>query len=90
MYLYLESDVFSFEDRFRHIHQIKFVVYYILREDFTEYFMSILETSCSIFVTTNTILLFKSSFHYNNIPIEKEVLLLFLLHIAFNSDISYR
>ena len=66
MYLYLESDVFSFEDWFCHIHQIQFVVYYILREDFTEYFMRILETTCSICITTNTILLFKSSFHYNN------------------------
>lgn len=42
MYLYLESDVFPFKDRFRHIHQIQFVVYYILTEDFREYLISIL------------------------------------------------
>lgn len=36
MYLYLESDVFSFEDRFCHIHQIKLVVHYILIGDFRD------------------------------------------------------
>ena len=32
-YLFLKSYVLSFEHRFCHIHQIKFVVHYILKQD---------------------------------------------------------
>lgn len=80
IYLYLESDVFSFEDRFCHIHQIQLVVYYILRGDFRvrvfEYFGNHLQL---IYNYIN--LLFKYSVH--------NFIIIYALRKRFSCSLSF-